>query len=265
MNLKTLVETDKSVDDILVDIFDFNILDVDSVYNSLYLQPTLNPSIWDGLSMRPEVRKRLLAIAYDFFNSLGLNKPDTLKDITLTGSSSNYNWSSFSDIDLHLRLDFSQISDDTDFVKELFLGKKTIWNAEHNIKIFDIPVEVYIENIGDTHIASGLFSVLNNSWIVTPVRTQLSVDKDDVISKVEGFTSQLPYLIELFNSGSYPRLIETITKIKDKIATLRQSGLIKTGEFGVENLTFKILRRGNFISSLNDLSTRAFDLMMGLD
>ena len=61
----------------------------------------LNPVLWDNNSLRKEVRLKLLKIARHF--ALYLNVPVLhLKDVTLSGSSAGYNYSDYSDIDLHL-------------------------------------------------------------------------------------------------------------------------------------------------------------------
>ena len=45
-------------------------------------------------------RRTRIKIAKKFYQDLNIEAP--LKDITLTGSSANYNWTDYSDIDLHL-------------------------------------------------------------------------------------------------------------------------------------------------------------------
>ena len=46
---------------------------------------------------------------------------------------------------------------------------------------------------------------------------------------------------------------------------MRASGLEKGGEYSVENLAFKVLRRTDFIGELNDLKTKSYDTMMSLN
>ena len=65
--------------------------------------------------LKPEIREKLLIIAQDFFDSLELPEGTILRDIKLTGSLANFNWSKFSDVDLHLVLDFSEIADNEEF------------------------------------------------------------------------------------------------------------------------------------------------------
>jgi hypothetical protein len=232
------------------------------VIKSFVLRNSLNSKLWEDNKLKPEIRKRLLIIAKNFFKDLELEPNVKLKDITLTGSISNYNWSKFSDIDLHLRLDFSQIDDDENFVKNYVLAKKTIWNNKHKITIYNIPVEVYVENLGDIHVASGLYSILKNKWIVVPKKKELQIDLDDIRSKAEGYLGSIPVLQKMMKDGNYDEVIELVEKIQEKLKRMRSSGLERGGEFSVENLAFKALRRSPFIGQIIDMKRDAYDKKM---
>ena len=235
-----------------------------NVLDSFDIHDELNQKLWNVLELKPEIRKKLLLIAKDFFNSLDLPATVKLNDVTLTGSIANYNWSKFSDIDLHLRIDFSQVDDDIQFVKNYFLGKKSLWNQKHTIDIHDFPVEVYVENIGDIHIASGLYSILKDKWITKPPKKKVVIDKDDIRTKAEGYLAQEPHLKKLLNKKKYDDVIKVVDTIKAKLKNMRASGLQKSGEYGVENLAFKVLRRTPFLQKINDLQIKAYDEKMSI-
>jgi len=235
------------------------------VIKSFTIQDTLNSNIWENGKLKVEILKKLRKIGKDFFNDLDLEPNVKLHDITLTGSISNYNWSKFSDVDLHLRLDFSEVDDDKDFVKNYMLAKKTIWNDKHDITIYDFPVEVYVEDIGDTHIASGLYSVLKHKWLVVPKKKKLEIDFDDIRSKAEGYVGSIDTLKELMSLGRYKKVIQMIETIKMKLKRMRQSGLERGGEFSVENLAFKALRRSPFIATISKMKDDAYDKLMTME
>ena len=67
------------------------------------------------------------------------------------------------------------------------MAKKGIWNDAHDISIYNFPVEVYVENEGESHTASGLYSILNDEWIVVPKKKEVMIDKDDITTKAEEF------------------------------------------------------------------------------
>jgi hypothetical protein len=235
------------------------------ILDSFKLKDHLVEEIWEDDKLRTEVREKLLQIAKDFFDSLGLPSYIDVEDITLTGSLANYNWSKFSDVDLHIRLDFSKIDNDIEFLKNYFLAIKSIWNSKHNIKMFGFPVEVYVENINEKHTASGLYSILKDEWINIPSKTDLKIDDEVIKLKSEDYFYQLSKLEEIFSKGKYYLVVDKIEEIKKKLRNMRSAGLEQGGEYSVENLTFKVLRRSGFIETLINLKTLSYDKMMSLE
>ena len=110
------------------------------VLDSFELQSELNPAAFSGDKMIPEIRERLMEIAQDFLD--GIDFKMDVEDITLTGSLANYNWSKYSDFDLHILVDFAAIDADADLVKEYFQNLKAVWNIRHNIFLKGYEVEV---------------------------------------------------------------------------------------------------------------------------
>jgi len=227
------------------------------VMQSFLMKDDLNEEIWTpSQTMRPKVRKQLLSIAQDFFKQLDVDK-SVLDDITLTGSIANYNWSEYSDIDLHLRLDFDAIDENEKLVRNYMLAQKNLWNEKHDIEIGGFPVEVYVENVGDTHVASGLYSVLDNKWLVKPVARQLMVDLDDVKTKAQSYFSVLGHIEKYLAESKPKKALKVIESTKKKVKQLRAAGLETGGEFTVENLAFKTLRRSQFFNRLDELAQQA--------
>ena len=120
------------------------------ILKSFDLQDELNSKIWiktkgENYVISQKVREKLLEIAYEFIEFL---KVDIIvSDVHLTGSLSNYNWSEYSDFDLHIIADFDQFSKNKlDLYKELLTLKKTIFNSDQNIKIYGYDVELYVQD-----------------------------------------------------------------------------------------------------------------------
>jgi hypothetical protein len=96
-------------------------------------QTKLNPKVWQGVSgspkMKPEIREKLLQIAYEFLEFLDVDLVVT--DIILTGSLSNYNWSQYSDFDLHIVGNFMQYKQNqVDLYEKLFNLKKMFFKQQ---------------------------------------------------------------------------------------------------------------------------------------
>jgi hypothetical protein len=128
--------TDKIIDEAV------NPEDID--LSSFKVKDQLNPKIFDkNQKMHPEIKTRLIMIADDFFDTLELPWVD-VTDITLTGSLANYNWSKFSDVDLHILIDYNEVDDNESLVSEYLAAKKNIWNEKHDITIKGYDVELYV-------------------------------------------------------------------------------------------------------------------------
>jgi hypothetical protein len=86
------------------------------ILNSFSVQETLNPKIWENpenpqkAKMVPKVKNALLKIAEKFIDYLG--EDVFVEDIVLTGSLANFNWSEYSDFDLHILVDLQQFEDE---------------------------------------------------------------------------------------------------------------------------------------------------------
>ena len=88
--------------------------------DSFKVKDYLENHIWnDDGSLDLSVRRALLDISDDFWESCNIRwvKPKT---VLLTGSICNFNWSEFSDVDVHLVVDFSEIHENKEFVQEYF-------------------------------------------------------------------------------------------------------------------------------------------------
>ena len=178
------------------------------IIKSFKPQEELNPKIWylpkeknmgdsDGqeMKMRPEVRERLLEIAYQFLDYLKIEVMVT--DIVLTGSLSNYNWSKYSDFDIHIIINYNQFPPaQHELYKELFMLKKALFNKNHDIKIFGYEVELYVEGEEDAHFSSGVYSLLYDEWQHKPEKENTKIDKDTVERKAQQWMDIIDGVLE---------------------------------------------------------------------
>ena len=235
-------------------------------FSSFTPQQELNPKIWPNGKINSRIRLKLLDIADDFFKTLkiGWLKPI---DILLTGSMANYNWSKYSDFDLHLLLDFSDVDENVDFVHEYFTAKKKLWNEEHeNLMIYGFPVEVYVQDIDENLISNGIYSLYKNKWIIEPSKDNLrslGQDKETIKSKAIETMKKIDALYNAtfdINHGSDgEKLLAQIQKLITIIKGIRKQSLTKGGEMAAGNIFFKILRRTGYIEKLFNAKTLAYD------
>lgn len=101
---------------------------IKKILSSFSVQNTLNPKIWENpetpkeAKLKPNVKVALEKIADKFVDNLGDDV--FVEDVLLMGSLTNFNWSDFSDFDLHVVIDFERYGNQEELYFELFDLKK---------------------------------------------------------------------------------------------------------------------------------------------
>lgn len=218
----------------------------------------LNHAVWDETTMKPEINKALKAVAKQFIEFVDSGELIVV-DVVVTGSLANFTWHDQSDIDLHIVADLSR-ADDKEVAMEMFNAKKQLWNLEHDIKIKGFPVEIYVQPEDEEHVSSGVYSIQRNRWLVKPKKSNPSIDDAYVIRKADKWKSRIDDLITHKTCNS-----STIEKLKARLREMRKMGLDRDGEFSVENLAFKILRRDKYVEKLYDYAKDVVDKQLSLE
>ena len=237
--------------------------------SSFEIKDKLNPKFWKDNKIDSRIRLKLLDIADDFVDSLEVKWVEP-EDIIMTGSLANFTWNEeYSDIDLHIVMDFKKVDKRTDFVKNYFKSKKKEWEDKHeNLKIYGFPIEVYVQDKNEKHTASGIYSLEKNDWIIEPNRDNFDENdyEDDVVKqKVSEYTKKIDDLLEDFEEKTTETDIETIynksislfNKIKDERNDELHAKDAK--ELSNGNLIFKSLRRNGYIEKLINLRNNSYD------
>lgn len=234
-------------------------LDEEFDLSSFQLQDTLCPDIFDeNNQMHPEVRKNLLQVGMDFYDFCNIEWVD-IEDIILTGSLANYNWSQYSDVDLHVVLPYKEITKNSDLAEEFGWTKKTLWNNEHDVYIKKFPIELYLQDSEAALVAGGIYSVLHDKWIKFPEKQDMQLDERLIQRFIGFFESRIRGLYQRFSAGDTNGLLEQIDAIKRAISGLRKKGLNSRGEFSAENIAFKGLRRLGLLDTLDDMKADIYD------
>jgi len=243
--------------------------DLKSILSSFKVQDNLNPKIWKksegGIIMNPKVRNRLLEIAHDFIEFL--NVDFVISDIVMTGSLANYNWSKYSDVDIHILADFKQFNDiERPLYEELFYLKKSLYNDKHDIKIFGYDVENYVEDdsVQKKVKGIGIYSLLNEEWISKPSKQSVSINYEQISLKVKQWMKIIDGIVDNTKDEDIETSKNIIQKCNDKIRKYRESGLQDGGEYSEENLVFKVLRRNGYLEKIRSLSNKLVDKKLSL-
>jgi hypothetical protein len=232
-----------------------NIHELDS-YNlddAVKFNDRLNPKVWDrSENLHPKVKDRLLKIADDFREFLGVSNIN-LQDITISGSNAAYSYTPNSDIDLHLLVDIPN----DEVYRELFNAKKYQYNDQYHITIGGYDVELYVQDSGKQAITQGEYSLLHDKWLQVPRRRRAEIDDDSTRNKYLTLKNRIDSAVA---SGSKSRM----DGLSDKIKKMRQTGLENHGEFGPENIAFKMLRSQGEIKKLYDARNQAASKQLSL-
>lgn len=275
-NLKTIGDDIESKEINLSENLELEVEPSDVDLSSFEKQNDLNPHLWDGEKLNTTVRLKLLKIAKDFYQTLNIKwmKPN---DIILCGSMCNYNWSEYSDIDVHILIDLNEIYENIDIVKDYLNIKKNEWNNEHNeLNIHGYKVELYVQDINDkdTLSSNGVYSLTNDKWLNVPSRnkvTDLSSKRQEKISKiVADIMTQIDdfYVnFETFENDDKElyKLSIKIDKLLKNLKEIRKNGLSKNGELSLGNIVYKAIRRADYFDKLWDLKVKIYDKINSID
>ena len=241
----------------------------EKIINSFYLQDELNPDIWDSpedaksANLKKEIRERLIKVAQIYIDYL-----DTdffVHDIIFIGSLVGYNWSEFSDFDIHILYDSNEFEGEVELHKELFRLKKTVFNAAHDIRIKGFETELYAQDINEPEESAGSYSILNDEWIRIPEKNSFKIDKKILKQKAQQWMDIIDGVLENAEDEDLEDAISLVKKYREKLRKYRTCGLKKEGEFSYENLVFKFLRRNGYINKLENFKNEIADKKLSLE
>jgi len=124
-------------------LYEIKLKDIE-IEKNFSLHDNLNDKVWKDYNLNPEIKHLLLKIAYEFVDYLKI--PIPIKDITLTGSLANFNFTKNSDFDLHIITDFGKINEDNELLDNYFRAKSLIWESKNKIEIKGYPVKLYVQD-----------------------------------------------------------------------------------------------------------------------
>ena len=136
---------------------------------------------------------------------------------------------------------------------------------KHSITIKGYDAELYLQDTHESHVSSGVYSVMWDGWVVKPERGDKKIDTKKVSEKVNSIIDAIKHVYVTYNNGEYDKVIRSIKTLKEKLKKMRQSGLDREGEYSFENIAFKVLRRSGYLDKLTTIETRAYDNSLTLD
>lgn len=227
----------------------------------------LNPNLFnEDEIMDSRVRLKLLDIVDDFIKTLAIDwvKP---KNIFVIGSIVNYNWGTFSDIDINIVYDFSKIyKKNTEFVADYLWAKRNEWNQKHEeLKIKGFPVELTVVDVNKLGVSSGIYDLEKNKWEKEPT------DLDNIQFNVEYIksycTKQMIKVDEIIDKIDTETDTHKLGKLSKKLETINQNWIdfrkkalkSKQKEMSNGNIIMKILKHSGYVQKVRDYINKAYD------
>jgi hypothetical protein len=235
-----------------------NLKELDSfkISDAVTFHDRLNPALWAGTKLRPEVKNQLEEIAKDFLEEMGIHDLD-VRDITISGSNAAFSYTPNSDLDLHILVNIADLPNN-EIYKELFHAKKSLYNDNHDITIHGVPVELYVQDAAQPSASLGEYSLQNDKWTRVPTKRRANFDESATKAKYE----KLANIIELALQSED---VHKVDKVLKKLKQYRQAGLDKGGEFGPENLSFKAVRSQGLITQLYALRDKLHSQRLSIE
>ena len=133
---------------------------------------------------------------------------------------------------------------------------RSVWNDRHDIKIEGYDVEVYIQDVNEPHVSTGIYSLMNDKWVEEPEQKEIDIDKDEILKVAKPIMQEIDDLDK--SKKEYKDFIKDLEKTWEKIKSERKKGL-KKDEFGTGNLVFKLLRRNGYIEKIVNMKITSYD------
>ena len=214
------------------------------------MHTTLNLNLFhegpDGIyQLNESVRPALLSISEAFQKYLKEDNIElSIADIRIVGSNAGFDYTSDSDIDLHIVADLEASTCDVAVLQLLLNKERKSFNDTYKPTYKDIPVELYVEDIKSSAESNGIYSLLSDCWVKYP---SIENESQKDISEYESTLKVIQLLIDNTMNSDKIDLIQTLI---NRLYIMRRDGLQRDGRSSVGNQVFKALRNNGYISKL---------------
>lgn len=236
------------------------------IYKYTKSHDILNPKLWNGFILKPEVEEKMRDIIEAFRTMCNENNVGfEIKDILFVGSNTGYNYNENSDIDLHIVIDMPSITEEEkNLWFQLLSNYRSLFNQKYDPSIYDIPVEIYGE-LDSSEKSESKYSLLYG-WVKKPKKSKkVELNSKEANAIYDEIVEEFNQLKDNVSFKPLNEKKETITNLLSKIYEIRQDSLFKEGEFGAGNIAFKELRSKGYIETLKKLKEKIENMNLKLD
>ena len=216
-------------------------------FEDFELHDTLNPKLWmEDNELKPLVRNKLLRIVNKYIESSDILTRNDVIDVELLGSNASYNYTPYSDLDVHLVVNMEAVSCDPELFQLACNAERSNFNKNYDITIKGIEVELYVEDVHASTASNGIYSLYKDEWIKFPEKIDIP-DYENDSEFNELLTEWQEKAIELLKEANSSQEIQDYI---NNLYNLRRTSIMIDGEFGKGNLVFKELRNLGYLDNL---------------
>ena len=219
------------------------------IESAIELHDELNPIIFDESNkLRPLVRKSLLRVISKYIESSEIISMSDVIDAELVGSNASYNYTPYSDLDVHLVVNMEAVSCDPALFQLACNAERSNFNKNYDITIKGIEIEMYVEDVKASTASNGIYSLYKDEWIKFPQKiTVPNYDSDEeYIALLDKWKSLAETVLGSANEA------QQVQDYINNLYNLRRTSIMTDGEFGKGNLVFKEIRNLGLLDKLKE-------------
>ena len=219
------------------------------IESAIELHDELNPIIFDESNkLRPLVRKSLLRVISKYIESSEIISMSDVIDAQLVGSIASYNFTPYSDLDVHLVVNMEAVSCDPALFQLACNAERSNFNKNYDITIKGIEIEMYVEDVKASTASNGIYSLYKDEWIKFPQKiTVPNYDSDEeYIALLDKWKSLAETVLGSANEA------QQVQDYINNLYNLRRTSIMTEGEFGKGNLVFKEIRNLGLLDKLKE-------------
>ena len=213
------------------------------------LHDTLNPKLWTSDNeLKSLVRNKLVRIVDKYIDSSDVLTKNDVIDVELLGSNASYNYTPYSDLDVHLVVNMEAVSCDPALFQLACNAERSNFNKNYDITIKGIEIEMYVEDVKASTASNGIYSLYKDEWIKFPQKiTVPNYDSDDeYIALLDEWKSLAETVLDNANKA------QQVQDYINNLYNLRRTSIMTDGEFGKGNLVFKEIRNLGLLDKLKE-------------
>lgn len=210
---------------------------------AIQVHDRLNPLLWnEDMTLKEDVRDRLLEITNYFIDNAQFHL-DVL-DAHIVGSNASFNYTEHSDLDLHLIVNYADITCSEELARVLCDFQRSSFNNSYDITIHGVNVELYLEDVNALTLSNGIYSLFEERWIKVP-QPITDVPEIDITGPVEVWA-------EIINDALESENLQDVVDIINRLYMIRKNSLAVDGEYGKGNQLFKEIRNLGLLDKLKE-------------